>query len=382
MGWLDFLKGKKEEPVVKKEVEVKKQAAVEKVEIMEQEKKVVVCGVEMDRTPSNEQLIELVNKITPQLGLVLPTEQDVYWFVIEQYDQIRSFSVDVSMVTQNIPFKLLPMEYEGRKSINSYVGKANPGMVFMEQIVKPDLLEHFQSPIIERLITTIYSAYCNWMKDTIQTLRVKYASHYRDNCIAEGNNHAAERWTQVIAPLTKSPVGDKANSVFLFGVELERMPADADELTEAMVKAAATILPHIETEEDMYWFVVEQYDRIASCGDTVALIMATYPFQMFEIEYSDRKSENSYVGHKNPAIVHILNSIAPDLVRHYGVVPAQSMLAFIFGTYLNGNAMLIKPLRLKYAVQFHNQCIASKNFYAADKWNEVIEALDTDYHMS
>lgn len=39
MGWLDFLKGKKEEPVVKKVFELKKQAAVEKVAVKEPAKK-------------------------------------------------------------------------------------------------------------------------------------------------------------------------------------------------------------------------------------------------------------------------------------------------------------------------------------------------------
>ncbi len=162
----------------------------------------------------------------------------------------------------------------------------------------------------------------------------------------------------------------------LCGIELERMPANADELNRMMARAAISIMPHLPTEQDIYWFVIEQYDRIISCGETVASIMATYPFHMYEIEYLNRKSEDSYVGHKNPGIVYILNAILPDLVRHYGMVSAQTMLAFIFGTYLHGNTQLVQALRLKYAVHYHNNCISAGSLHAADQWGEVITALD------
>uniref|UniRef100_UPI0013CEF90A hypothetical protein n=1 Tax=Pseudomonas viridiflava TaxID=33069 RepID=UPI0013CEF90A len=55
MGWLDFLKGKKEEPVVKKVFEVKKQAAVEKVAVKEPAKKMMLCGVELDKMPETQE---------------------------------------------------------------------------------------------------------------------------------------------------------------------------------------------------------------------------------------------------------------------------------------------------------------------------------------
>lgn len=164
--------------------------------------------------------------------------------------------------------------------------------------------------------------------------------------------------------------------IVLCGVELDRMPADAEELNRMMARAAISIMPYLPTEQDVYWFVIEQYDRIISCGELVASIMATYPFKMYEIECLDRKSENSYVGHKNPGIVYILNAILPDLVRHYGMVQAQTMLAFIFGTYLHGNKDLIKALRLKYAVHYHNNCISSGSFRTAEQWNEVISSVD------
>jgi hypothetical protein len=178
------------------------------------------------------------------------------------------------------------------------------------------------------------------------------------------------------AAVEKVEMKEPAKKIMLCGVELDKMPETQEEQLRMMARAAIAIIPHLPTEQDVYWFVIEQYDRIISCGELVASIMATYPFKMYEIEYLDRKSENSYVGHKNPGIVYVLNAILPDLVRNYGMVQAQTMLAFIFGTYLHGNKELIQSLRLKYAVHYHNNCVSSGTFRPAEQWNEVISSLD------
>ncbi|WP_122693913.1 hypothetical protein [Pseudomonas viridiflava] len=178
------------------------------------------------------------------------------------------------------------------------------------------------------------------------------------------------------AAVEKVAVKEPAKKIMLCGVELDKMPETQEEQLRMMARAAIAIIPHLPTEQDVYWFVIEQYDRIISCGELVASIMATYPFKMYETEYLDRKSENSYVGHKNPGIVYVLNAILPDLVRHYGMVQAQTMLAFIFGTYLHGNKDPIKALRLKYAAHYHNNCISSGGFRTAEQWNEVISSVD------
>lgn len=168
----------------------------------------------------------------------------------------------------------------------------------------------------------------------------------------------------------------KPKEVVLCGVQLEGMPANSEELNRMMAKVAVSLIKKLPTEQDVYWFVIEQYDRIISCGQTTAGVVSTYPVSLFEIEYYDRKSENSYVGHKNPGIVYVLNTVLPDLVKHYGVAQAQVMLAFIFGTYLHGNSGLIQALRLKYAVHYHNNCISTGSMRYADEWGEVIDSLD------
>jgi hypothetical protein len=189
---------------------------------------------------------------------------------------------------------------------------------------------------------------------------------------------AAKKVFEVVkqAAVEQVEMKEPAKKIMLCGVELDKMPETQEEQLRMMARAAIAIIPHLPTEQDVYWFVIEQYDRILSFGELVASIMATYPLKMYEIEYLDRKSENSYVGHMNPGIVYVLNAILPDLVRHYGMVQAQTMLAFIFGTYLHGNKDLIKALRLKYAVHYHNNCISSGGFRTAEKWDEVISSVE------
>ena len=40
--------------------------------------------------------------------------------------------------------------------------------------------------------------------------------------------------------------------IMLCGVELDRMPADAEELNRMMARAAISIIPHLPTEQDLY----------------------------------------------------------------------------------------------------------------------------------
>ncbi len=37
---------------------------------------------------------------------------------------------------------------------------------------------------------------------------------------------------------------------------------------------------------------------------------------------------------------------------------------------------MIKNLRVKYAVHYHNNCISSGSFNNAEKWGEVIDSLE------
>lgn len=109
--------------------------------------------------------------------------------------------------------------------------------------------------------------------------------------------HVAKKGFAVVkqAAVEKVEMKELAKKIMLCGVELDKMPETQEEQLRMMARAEIAIIPHLPTEQDVYWFVIEQYDRILSCGELVASIMATYPLKMYEIEYLDRKSESSYV---------------------------------------------------------------------------------------
>lgn len=346
-------------------------------------KSVQMCGLTLAQVPrSKDEIRNLADKITEHLGSFLTTEQAIYWYIMEQYDQIRSFKADVSVSLEQLPFGLMPIEYQGKKSEESYVGKPNPGLAYINNIVKPDMLKYYPPNMVEMMIATVYTVYCNWRRDVIQELRIKYALHFQNAYLSRGERNIAEGWSNVLKTIggversIPEPTASATCGITLCGVKLEKMPETQEEQLRMMARAAIGLMQQMPTEQDVYWFVIEQYDRIKSCGALVAAIMATYPFEMFEIEYFDRKSENSYVGHKNPGIAYVLSHILPDLVTHYGPVNAQSMLAYIFGTYLNAHAADIQALRLKYAVHYHNNCVSTGSWGYADQWSEVIDSLD------
>jgi len=340
-------------------------------------KSVQLCGIEFPSVPRQRDEIEnLTNAIAKKVGQTPNDEQDIYNYVLDQHEQVKHFKTDVSIALAGLPFEIYPLEVAARKAEIGNFSPPNPGLVYINKIVKPDLLKHYPPQLVEFLIATVYLVYCNSMDNRIEYLRVKNANKNRDNCIAQGDSSTAAKWAKVINAIRPDTIPEKSSKIRLCGVELEKMPDTKEEQLRMMALAAIGLMQQMPTEQDVYWFVIEQYDRIKSCGELVAAIMATYPFQMFEIEYLDRKSENSYVGHKNPGIVYVLNHIFPDLIKHYGPVNAQSMLAYIFGTYLNGNAAAIQALRLKYAVHYHNNCVSTGSLSYADQWNEVIESLD------
>ncbi|MDQ6192387.1 hypothetical protein QBK98_26465 (plasmid) [Klebsiella pneumoniae subsp. pneumoniae] len=85
----------------------------------------VIGGVKTKLPETDDQTMDLAAQLARQLGSKLPTEQDVYWFVIEFYDRASAFNHSARGVLGNLPFRLFEMEYEGRRSENSYVGRKN-----------------------------------------------------------------------------------------------------------------------------------------------------------------------------------------------------------------------------------------------------------------
>jgi hypothetical protein len=71
-------------------------------------------------------------------------------------------------------------------------------------------------------------------------------------------------------------------------------------------------------------------------------------------------------------MVYLDTEVTPALEAYFGKSTAEVIRTAIFGTFCDGCRDIIKELRLKYAVHYHNNCVSSSSFRFADKWNEVI----------
>jgi hypothetical protein len=165
----------------------------------------VVGDVHLAKPPENEDEIMLMAvEICKSLARKLPTEQDVYWFVIEQYDKMLAYNSRVKKIQSHFPISLHEIEYEGQRSENSYVGKPNPGIVYLDTKVMPKLQSHFGLEVAELIRASIFGTFCDGYKSQIEALRLKYAVHYQNNCVSSGSFRFADRWDEVISSLGAS----------------------------------------------------------------------------------------------------------------------------------------------------------------------------------
>ena len=103
----------------------------------------VIGGVKTKLPETDDETMDLAELLARQLGSKLPTEQDVYWFVIEFYDRASAFNHSARAVLSNLPFRLFEMEYEGRRSEISYVGRKNPGVTYLLEEVAPSFKKRY-----------------------------------------------------------------------------------------------------------------------------------------------------------------------------------------------------------------------------------------------
>jgi hypothetical protein len=145
---------------------------------------------------TDDEVVAMCVNIAKSLTKRLPTEQDIYWFVVEQYDRlIETPDEKVREILSNFP--LFHIEHRGSRSETSYVGKPNPGVVFLDEKVMPPLETTFGAEAAQRMRATIYVLFCDGFKAEVTRLRIKYAVHYANNA----SFSRAEEWDTAIAAL-------------------------------------------------------------------------------------------------------------------------------------------------------------------------------------
>lgn len=147
----------------------------------------------------DDEMYPLCIKIAQSLTKRLLNEQDIYWFVVEQYDRLLPEGENVQEILSNA--YLFNIEHRGSRSESSYVGKPNPGVTFLDQKVMPPLEDEYGRETAQRLRATIYVIFCSGFEEDIRRLRIKYAVHYANNCSSAGHHNRVEEWDEVIAAL-------------------------------------------------------------------------------------------------------------------------------------------------------------------------------------
>lgn len=156
-----------------------------------------IAGLHLARPPQSvEDVIELTSAIMPNLINILPTEEDLYWFITEQYD--RLFGKDDTLDEMLKIIGLLEIEYEGQRSETSYIGKPNAGVVFLEEQVRKPLSSELNEAATQYVLVAILTAVASSNESKLDEIRRKHAVHYQNNCIKQKHYNMADKWDEVL----------------------------------------------------------------------------------------------------------------------------------------------------------------------------------------
>jgi len=125
------------------------------------------------------------------------------------------------------------------------------------------------------------------------------------------------------------------------------------------------------TGQDFYWYIIEIYDYIYNLRNGRDIISG---LNLLDLEYSNSKSENSYVGAKNKASTYMKEEVLGSLKKKYSSKDAEKLFALTYMLICAKHMETIKQLRCKYAAHYHANCIKSGSYSYAERWNDVMEA--------
>lgn len=155
-----------------------------------------VGQIQFSRPPqTDEEFMIFAGKVADELARVTLTEQDVWWFVMEQYDRLYEASHICRRWLMRFP--LLPIEYEGRRSETSYVGEQNSGVQLFQEYIFPELEKVFGTNQAYQMTSGVFIVYIDRYLSQINALRTKFAMHFHNNCVEAGHYRMADRWNEV-----------------------------------------------------------------------------------------------------------------------------------------------------------------------------------------
>jgi hypothetical protein len=159
-----------------------------------------IGGISVPRHPNTpNELVDLTTKLAPQIAKRVRSDQDLYWFIIEQFDRLYGKSEYFNEILDSVGLHVI--EYKGMRSEQSYVGKPNPGVTFFQREIIAPLSAVYDQNGVDYSSVVIFSGFCQTYKTNVKAARNKYGTHYHNNCISQGNFNSADRWVEVLDSL-------------------------------------------------------------------------------------------------------------------------------------------------------------------------------------
>lgn len=158
-------------------------------------------------------------------------------------------------------------------------------------------------------------------------------------------------------------------------------------VTERAVGEVSAIVLHdlqqlLRTKEDYYFFLIEQHELLVSQKSSIRTMLDGLP--LFPIEYESVRAADSHIEkRRSNSGVRYIASILPAIRKWCATtVPALDpdelatrVATAAYGHFRMSFKQALDAVRLEYAVQYRDSCVASGNHQMASEWSAVIESL-------
>ncbi|MDQ0566864.1 hypothetical protein GRI55_05425 [Erythrobacter citreus] len=160
-------------------------------------------SVDSDQVHIKDAMPKLAEQLSAQLAGILRTEEDTWWFLAEQYDYIVDCGEPAKGLLDLCSMKMHEIEHEGRKSENSYVGKPNPGVDLLKK-ARALFASKFDEDLADMTIAYAFIMFVENNIRMLNPLRIKYATHFHNNCVSQSAFRNADRWGDVLDSLQRN----------------------------------------------------------------------------------------------------------------------------------------------------------------------------------
>lgn len=147
---------------------------------------------------SENGMAELVWNLTQQVQARAPTELDVYRYLVEEAER---FAEGGAMEQAALRASgLTELEYAGERAKAANFAETRAALDYLNEDVTPALTQRVGPSRADEIRAYVFSHFVLRPEAelTMQSLRLKYAVHYCNNCLMNGHLMYHDRWAKVI----------------------------------------------------------------------------------------------------------------------------------------------------------------------------------------